>query len=145
MDENIQIIDKSSGMPTGDDAEKALDYITLALSNREDFQKAWMGRGEPDQMFLEVENVHRCLVAYLALMRMHEAKIEGESGHKPLQLTKCRSCQAGIVWLKTKSGKNMPVDADTWKQGDPHLFNPDIGHISHFATCPNADDHRKRN
>jgi hypothetical protein len=144
-DINVLVKDDSAGMPTADQAEKALNYIAVALSNREDFQKAWMGICEPDPMFVEVENVYRCLVAYLALMRMHEAKIEAASGHKPLQLTRCRSCQAGIVWLKTKSGKNMPVDADTWVQGQPPIFNPDLGHITHFATCPNADQHRKQN
>lgn len=40
----------------------------------------------------------------------------------------CRSCGADIHWIETASGKRMPV-------------NPDG--TSHFATCPNADQHRK--
>ena len=40
----------------------------------------------------------------------------------------CRSCDAKVFWIKTARGKNMPVDPD--------------GH-SHFATCPNAEQHRK--
>jgi hypothetical protein len=40
----------------------------------------------------------------------------------------CRSCTAPIYWIDTKAGKRMPV-------------NPDGS--SHFATCPNADAHRK--
>ena len=40
----------------------------------------------------------------------------------------CQSCEAPIRWVKTKAGKNLPV-------------NPDG--IAHFATCPEADKHRK--
>lgn len=48
------------------------------------------------------------------------------------------------MWMKTKGGKNIPVDYATVPPNDPRVFNPDLGHISHFATCPNADKHRKR-
>lgn len=54
----------------------------------------------------------------------------------------CRSCGAAIVWLETKSGKKMPVDAETASQGDTQ-FEAASGHISHFSTCPNAKIHRK--
>lgn len=40
----------------------------------------------------------------------------------------CRSCDARIFWIKTSSGKSMPVDQDG---------------ASHFATCPNAAQHRR--
>lgn len=59
------------------------------------------------------------------------------------RVQRCRSCNARIIWLKTKSGKNMPTDADTVSVGDTE-FDPDSAHISHFATCPRADSHRKR-
>jgi len=36
----------------------------------------------------------------------------------------------------------MPVDADSVSEGDT-VFNSKE-HISHFATCPNATKHRKR-
>ncbi len=36
----------------------------------------------------------------------------------------------------------MPVDADTAKPGDV-LFDG-TKHTSHFATCPQANEHRKR-
>ena len=75
--------------------------------------------------------------------------------------SKCRSCGAEIKWLKTKAGKNIPVDVPK----DYHLpgtmygknpstetmydavitaveYNPEYM-ISHFATCPNAATHRK--
>lgn len=58
------------------------------------------------------------------------------------RITRCRSCRAQIVWLKTAAGKNMPVDADTVKPEDDE-FDTDEGHISHFATCPERDTWRK--
>jgi hypothetical protein len=54
----------------------------------------------------------------------------------------CRSCGAAIVWLTTSGGKSMPVDAETVGSADLGLFV--FGkHRSHFASCPNADQHRK--
>jgi hypothetical protein len=58
------------------------------------------------------------------------------------RIVRCSSCRAMIVWLKTAKGKNMPVDADTVKPEDT-IFDPDSDQISHFATCPNANQHRK--
>ncbi len=60
-------------------------------------------------------------------------------------MAKCRSCDADIVWLKTKAGKNMPVDADEDAVVDAEagrLFDRDE-HTSHFETCPDAEKHRK--
>jgi hypothetical protein len=58
------------------------------------------------------------------------------------RITRCRSCNARIVWFTTESGRNMPVDADTVEADDDEL---DLSrHISHFATCPNANQHRRR-
>jgi hypothetical protein len=54
----------------------------------------------------------------------------------------CRSCGDAIVGVKTSTGKNMPVDAHTYEENDGLVYVPDK-HISHFATCPNADKHRK--
>lgn len=77
----------------------------------------------------------------------------------------CRSCGAEIKWIKMTSGKNMPVDATK------HIIKKDdggkdvlvteggeivrgtltdaqhgncTGYISHFSTCPNASQHRRR-
>jgi len=36
----------------------------------------------------------------------------------------------------------MPVDRETWNPGETEFKVP--GHISHFATCPQADQHRRR-
>lgn len=54
---------------------------------------------------------------------------------------RCRSCKAAIVFLKTRTGKTMPIDADTVEPGDEFL---ELGkHVSHFATCPDATYYRK--
>lgn len=77
----------------------------------------------------------------------------------------CTSCQADIVWCVTDAGKRIPVDALPAPGGNLRLidegqvtravvagagidlFDPtDTGvrHVSHFATCPNAAEHRRR-
>ncbi|MFV2091352.1 MAG: hypothetical protein ACC642_11890 [Pseudomonadales bacterium] len=57
--------------------------------------------------------------------------------------TECKSCGAIIIWLKTKQGNRMPVDYASFNTGDSGIFDPGKGHVSHFATCPNAAKHRK--
>lgn len=63
-----------------------------------------------------------------------DKKIEG-------RVRSCRSCGAAIIWLRTKSGKKMPVEAES-VTGDETMF--EYGkHKSHFSLCPNANWHRK--
>lgn len=81
---------------------------------------------------------------------------------------RCKSCGAEILWIKMASGKSMPVDAKPISYRTMHpgtkgfnvmtlvtkdgrvakgVFDPSsdkIGYTSHFATCPNANAHRKR-
>lgn len=58
------------------------------------------------------------------------------------RIVRCSSCRAKIIWFKTAAGNNMPVDADTVEPEDEVL---DLTrHKSHFATCPNADKHRRK-
>jgi len=54
---------------------------------------------------------------------------------------RCRACRAAIVYLKTKTGKSMPVNAETVMAVDT-VFDH-TRHTSHFATCPKADEFRK--
>ena len=67
----------------------------------------------------------------------------------------CKSCGARIMWAVTSTGKKMPVDARESSRGNLTLerqpdgellaryVSPGAGtHTSHFATCPNADQHR---
>ncbi len=68
----------------------------------------------------------------------------------------CRTCEAPIVWALTQNGKKMPLDAEPSAEGTFVLMNgstwrakpEDIAvhrplHTSHFATCPDRDQHRK--
>lgn len=75
----------------------------------------------------------------------------------------CRSCHAPVTWAETRTGKTMPVDPDPHPAGNVQLFQHPSGaqmadvlgplevaangdrplHRSHFATCPNADQHRR--
>lgn len=83
-------------------------------------------------------------------------------------MARCKACGAEIVWLKLKSGKMHPCDAETvlYKvdAGPDRIVTPDgevvagtivtelktqkegiirRGYSSHFATCPFADDFRR--
>lgn len=73
----------------------------------------------------------------------------------------CRSCDAPIVWAKTAANRRMPVDPDPHPAGNIRFVSDDLIdilgkkaanearisgadlHRSHFATCSNADGHRK--
>lgn len=58
-------------------------------------------------------------------------------------MAQCRSCQAEIRWVKQKSGKMMPVNPTAVWMGDPEGGKRYEPGTSHFATCPNAADHRQ--
>lgn len=53
----------------------------------------------------------------------------------------CRSCGQYVVFLPTKSGKNMPVDVDTVDEADTEFDHK--RHVSHFATCNDPARFRK--
>lgn len=82
--------------------------------------------------------------------------------------TKCSSCRADVLWVRWDSGKRMPVDAVADNRPLPKggdivltLRGGEHGELlaekydmqkhgfarnrytSHFATCPNADHHRR--
>jgi hypothetical protein len=73
---------------------------------------------------------------------------------------RCRTCGAEIVWATTEKGKAIPIDATpNLLQGNISLessADPREGplakfakkgesgsYVSHFATCPQASEHRK--
>ena len=65
-----------------------------------------------------------------------------------LNLAICKSCGKQIAWVKMGSGKMMPLDPDPQTviiiDGE---YYPEVrtnAYTSHFATCPNADKHRKK-
>jgi hypothetical protein len=60
----------------------------------------------------------------------------------------CKSCGAAILWVVTASGKRMPLDANAERRfviepEEPPLALSRETYSSHFATCPNAAQHRK--
>jgi len=60
----------------------------------------------------------------------------------------CKGCGREINWVKTLNGKNMPVDPEpqtmvvTTKNDKAWVSK--TCYVPHWATCPNADDFRKR-
>ena len=80
----------------------------------------------------------------------------------PKRITRCKSCHRQIFWAVTIHGKSTPMDPEHrcdggWviegetDQGAPRVraFEPitdgDAPRFTpHWATCPNADQHRKR-
>jgi hypothetical protein len=76
-------------------------------------------------------------------------------------MSACRSCGAPVLWAVTAEGKRMPVDAEPAPAGnlivdqtarpwtvrvvppDDLLIGDPPRYLSHFATCPHANEHRK--
>lgn len=71
-------------------------------------------------------------------------------------MSACSTCGAPIWWAVTEAGKGIPIDAEPRPDGNmvlgdkgmrPHLplFDDDAmpRYVSHFATCPQADQHRR--
>lgn len=75
----------------------------------------------------------------------------------------CRSCGAKIDWIETSNGKKMPLDPDyveyedanegdvivtdggnTYKVDHTNTYPNVRGRVSHFASCPQGNDWRKR-
>lgn len=70
-------------------------------------------------------------------------------------MSSCRSCGAPIEWARTPKGKRIPLDVEPRPDGNlafvaGELVNaaglpPEVERrVSHFATCPNAAQHRRR-
>jgi len=64
--------------------------------------------------------------------------------------SRCKSCGAAILWAVTPKGKNTPLDAKKVRVaqlmdlgGTLKIEEAHEGHLSHWATCPTADEHRK--
>lgn len=80
----------------------------------------------------------------------------------PMKHSACRSCHRPIFWAVTIHDRSMPMDPDHYDDGDWVIDGeaengaPKIRHVEpltdgdatryqpHWATCPNADQHRKR-
>ena len=78
MDEASQSVIEQGGMPSGDVAEKALEVISKYVDKHGSVYAVQNKSGNvlflPPDLFGQLGNIRRCLIAFLALMRMHEAK-----------------------------------------------------------------------
>ena len=83
-------------------------------------------------------------------------------------MAECRSCDATVLWaIVQKGGKRIPLDPDPVERGniaivgereDQYGTSPLVAYVqpdalpgmsepryvTHFATCPHADKHRKK-
>jgi hypothetical protein len=77
-------------------------------------------------------------------------------------MSRCRSCGAPIRWAMTEHGRRIPLDAASVGDGrfgtglfvlrdggelamavPPGVFPEQPHYVTHFATCPNASEHRR--
>lgn len=77
--------------------------------------------------------------------------------------SRCGSCDAQILWVVSESGKAVPLDLAPDPTGRVVIETPDdpreaaVGRVlkkgeetteprftSHFATCPDAEQHRRK-
>ena len=65
-------------------------------------------------------------------------------------MANCRSCGAEIIWAKTGKDKAIPLSVKSKEKR--FIFDLELGsevvanvdtYLSHFADCPNAEQHRK--
>jgi len=83
-------------------------------------------------------------------------KSDQEGQETTMQRGKCKTCGALIFWIVTPSGKKAPIDANKSEGSSVWVLDANasgdlswrltngIGHASHFATCPNAEQHRRK-
>jgi hypothetical protein len=62
-------------------------------------------------------------------------------------MPKCKSCEAEIVWVESEDGRRHPLNDRVLTVAIPVGDNPLVvrfvtARSSHFATCPQADQHR---
>lgn len=62
---------------------------------------------------------------------------------------KCTGCYAPIVWYRTKQDKLLPFNQDVKPHEQPSLMGPPEfvlidNKYAHWATCPKADQFRRR-
>jgi hypothetical protein len=79
------------------------------------------------------------------------------------EIANCRSCSAPIIWATSSGGRPMPVDAEITEDGNvelsmqPGLYVGPVATVvteptlfgkprrkAHFATCPVAEQWRRR-
>jgi hypothetical protein len=80
---------------------------------------------------------------------------------EPFRRDECSSCHAPIIWAQLQSSRPIQIDFEPHAQGNVALSRRPWGVLAapvkamlafgrtdlrraHFASCPNADAHRKR-
>jgi hypothetical protein len=58
-----------------------------------------------------------------------------EAGYKRSTYSRCVACHTAMEWWLTPRGRPIPMDS---------MPSEDSPAVSHFATCPNADQFRKQ-
>lgn len=67
----------------------------------------------------------------------------------------CRGCSARMEWVKSADGKNVPLDPEPHPDGNIVIDDEGVAlyaergsfpvmYLSHFATCPRADEFRRK-
>jgi hypothetical protein len=56
---------------------------------------------------------------------------------------KCKACGAEIHFLKTATGRLIPVNAETMDAADEYFDPKERGHVTHYATCSDPARFRK--
>ena len=98
----------------------------------------------------------------MAISFAESASAAGSCG-SPMPVSRCSSCGAKIRWAVTDSGRRMPINPDPDELGNLYVWRSVDGGLracsvfaqggfpsgakramSHFATCPDAEKHRKR-
>jgi hypothetical protein len=91
----------------------------------------------------------------------HEKKMRSPLLSNPVR-DRCRSCKKPIIWAITEKNRRIPLDPEPVADGNilltprgnflaplatvrfaVQLDNP-LRYKSHFATCPNAAQHRRK-
>jgi len=67
--------------------------------------------------------------------------------HGKANRSKCRGCGKTILWIETDEGKKVPLDPSppvyvvkSTKHGNAYGYRFRLAMVSHFATCPNANE-----
>lgn len=76
---------------------------------------------------------------------------EGKAMENKVKVEKCQStkCGADIIFVRTKSGKRMPVEAENFDSNDCEFDHDGMPlyqhkvHTPHFIACPESEKFRK--
>lgn len=64
------------------------------------------------------------------------------------KISNCRSCGGKIIWHETIGGKRIPLNYRRVKSyiilENPQSTTEQLGYISHFITCPDANTWSKK-